>query len=193
MRQLDLVAQTSLDGFVAGLKGEFDNFIGGEENLEFVCSIIDDADTALLGRISYELLNADWPTAANKPEATKSMVNYSNWYNAATKIVVSTTLHRDGAKNTIVISDHLSQEINKIKQQEGKGILVFGSPSVVHSLLESDLVDNIWIIVHPVIFGSGIPLFKNAQKLIKLELITSKKLSNGTLCNKYAVLKSNDF
>jgi len=189
MRQLTLVAQTSLDGFVAGLKGEFDNFIGGEENLAFVCSIIDDADAALLGRISYELLNTDWPDAANKPDATKSMIKYSNWYNSATKIIVSKTLLLNGAENTIVINDHLLSEISKIKQQEGKGILVFGSPSLVHSLLALDLLDSIWIIVHPVIFGSGILLFEEMQKVIKLELITSKKLSNGTLCNKYAVLK----
>ena|ERR1700733_7464671 len=190
MRQLTLVAQTSLDGFVAGLKGEFDNFIGGEENLEFVCSITDNADAALLGRISYELLNSDWPNAANKPDATKSMVKYSNWYNSATKIVVSKTLMPNGAGNTIIINDNFLPEITKIKQQEGKSILVFGSPSVAHSLLEIDLMDSIWIIVHPVIFGSGILLFKKMQKVIKLELITSKKLSNGTLCNKYSVLRS---
>ena len=185
MRQLILIAQTSLDGFVAGVNGEFDNFIGGEENLEFVCSLTDRADAALLGRISYELLNADWPTTANKPGATKNMVKYSNWYNASAKIVLSHTLQAKG--NTIIINDNLPQEITKIKQQEGKDILVFGSPSIVHALLELDLLDSIWLIVHPVIFGSGIPLFKKAQKLIKLELVNSKKLSNGTLCNQYAV------
>jgi len=192
MRQLILIAQTSIDGFVAGVKGEFDNFIGGEENLEFVCSITDEADAAMLGRISYELLNSDWPTAADKPGATKNMVKYSNWYNGATKIVESSTLPASKTGNTIIIDDNLLKETTKIKQQEGKNILIFGSPSIVHDLLELDLIDSIWLIVHPVIFGSGIPLFKKAQKLIKLELVTSKKLSNGTLCNKYAVLKPNN-
>jgi len=192
MRQLILIAQTSIDGFVAGVKGEFENFIGGEENLEFVCSITDEADAAMLGRISYELLNSDWPTASDKPGATRNMVKYSNWYNSATKIVVSATLLASGAGNTIIIGDNLLQETTKIKQQEGKNILIFGSPSIVHDLLELDLIDSIWLIIHPVIFGSGIPLFKKAQKLIKLELVTSKKLSNGTLCNKYAVLKPNN-
>jgi dihydrofolate reductase len=192
MRQLTLIAQTSLDGFVAGSKGEFDNFIGGEENLEFVCSLTENADAALLGRISYELLNSDWPTAADKPDATKSMVRYSTWYNAADKIVVSKTLLPSETVNTIIINDNFLPEIKKLKQQEGKTILVFGSPSVVHSLLEFDLIDSIWIIVHPVIFGSGILLFEKLQKIISLDLITSKKLSNGTLCNNYAVLKRDD-
>ena len=192
MRQITLIAQTSLDGFVAGLKGEFDNFIGGEENLEFVCRIIEGADAALLGRISFELLNADWPNAAEKPDATKSMIEYSNWYNSATKIVISKTLTPNEARNAVIINGDLLQAISKMKQQEGKGILVFGSPSVVHSLLEFDLLDRIWLIVHPVIFGSGIPLFRKVQKMIKLDLITSKKLSNGTLCNEYGVFKSGD-
>jgi len=192
MRQLILIAQTSIDGFVAGVNGEFDNFIGGEENLEFVCSITNEADATVLGRISYELLNSDWPTAANKPGATRNMVKYSNWFNGATKIVVSATLQASGTGNTIIIDDNLFQETTKIKQQEGKNILIFGSPSIVHDLLELDLIDSIWLIIHPVIFGSGIPLFKKAQKLIKLELETSKRLSNGTLCNKYAVLKPNN-
>jgi dihydrofolate reductase len=190
MRQITLIAQTSLDGFVAGTKGEFDNFVGGEENLAFVCTLTEDADAALVGRLSYELLNADWPDVANKPDATKSMIKYSNWYNAATKIVVSKTLKSTKERNTIIIKENLLAEITKIKEQHGKSILVFGSPSLVHFLLESDLIDSIWLIVHPVIFGRGIPLFKNAQKVIKPELITSKKLSNGTLCNKYAVSKS---
>jgi dihydrofolate reductase len=187
MRQLTLIAQTSLDGYVAGLKGEFDNFIGSEENLAFVCTIIDDADATLVGRNSYELLQADWPNAANKPDATESMVRYSNWYNTATKIVVSKTLKPAEERNTIVIKENLLPEITRLKQQQGKGILVFGSPSLVHFLLESDLIDQIWLIVHPVLFGSGIPLFGQAGNVIKLELLISKKLSNGTLCNKYSI------
>lgn len=187
MRELTLIAQTSLDGFVAGLKGEFDNFVGGDENLEFVCTLIEDADTVLVGRNSYQLLNADWPHAASQPGATISMVKYSNWYNAAIKIVVSKTLSPAKEKNAIIIKENLLAEISKVKEQHGKRILVFGSPLLADFLLGSDLVDNFWLIVHPVIFGSGIPLFKNGQKVIKSELLTSKKLSTGTLCNQYTV------
>ena|SRR5215218_2641846 len=189
MRELNLIVQTSLDGFVAGLNGEFDNFIGGEENLGFVCSIIDEADTTLFGRVSYELLNSNWPTAASKADATKNVIKYSNWYNSVKKIVLSKTLQPNSSGNIVVIKENILTEVNKIKQQEGKNILIFGSPTTVHTLLELDLIDNIWIIVHPVIFGSGMPLFREGKKIIKLELLSSGQLSNGTLCNKYLVQK----
>jgi dihydrofolate reductase len=190
MRELNLIAQTSLDGFVAGSKGEFDNFLGGEENLEFVCNITDTADAAMFGRVSYELLESHWPTAASKPDATSNMIKYSNWYNSASKIVLSKTLSKDNLKNVVIISDDLFPQINKIKRQDGKDILIFGSPTTVHQLLDQNIIDNIWLIVHPVIFGEGIPLFRTRDHVIKFTLSLSHQLANGTLCNKYALRNS---
>ena len=189
MRKLVLIVQTSLDGFVAGPNGEFDNFIGGEENLEFVCSITDDADAALLGRVSYQLLDSDWPTAASKPDATKNVIKYSKWYNSVPKYVMSRSLKNKNSANTYTISENIESEINYIKQQSGKNILIFGSPTTVHSLFELNLIDGLWIIVHPVIFGKGIPFFRNMENIIKLDLVASKKLSTGILCNKYLFSK----
>lgn len=189
MRQLNLIAQTSLDGFVAGLKGEFDNFIGDEENLEFVCGITDTADAAMFGRISYHFLESYWPTAGSKPDATKNIVKYANWYNSASKIVLSKTL-KNTSQNVTILSENLLSRINQIKQQEGKDILLFGSPTIVHQLLELRIIDNIWLILHPVIFGNGIPLFRPGNQVIKFSLLFSHQLSNGTLCNKFALRKS---
>jgi len=138
MRRLILIVHSSFDGFVAGRNGEFDNFIGDEENLEFVCSLTDNADNALFGRITYQLLDGDWPTAANKPNATKNEIKYSNWYNKVPKIVLSKTLQISNKKNTTVISENIAHEINKIKNQPGKDILIFGSPTTVHSLIEEN-------------------------------------------------------
>lgn len=188
MRELTLIVQTSLDGFVAGPNGEFDNFVGGEENLEFVCSIIDEADAALFGRVSYQLLESDWPTVASKPDATSNEIKYSNWYNAVSKYVLSRTLNMADAANTYIISNNIEDGINDIKKQPGKNILMFGSPTAVQSLLHLNLIDSFWIIVHPVIFGEGIPLFSNRKDKIKLELLITKQLSNGTLCNKYLIV-----
>src|SRR6185503_10921616 len=170
MRALNLIAQTSLDGFVAGPKGEFDNFLGGEENLEFVCSIIDEADAVMFGRKSFELINSSWPTAANKPGATKNEIKYSTWYNSATKVIISKTLGESKSTNTYVIGDELLAEIKKLKAQAGKNILMFGSPTVVHELLELNVIDNIWLIVHPVLFGDGIPLFRKTNRATRFSL-----------------------
>ena len=190
MRELNLIAQTSLDGFVAGPRGEFDNFMGGEENLEFVCSIVEEADAAMFGRISYELINAAWPGAANRPGATKNEIKYSNWYNSVTKVVFSKTLQAGSSTNTYVVSENPLKEINRLKGKVGKNILMFGSPTVVHELLELNAIDNMWMIVHPVLFGDGIPLFRKTNRVTSLSLLTTHRLSNGTLCNKYKVEKS---
>lgn len=86
MRKLILVVHISLDGFVAGPKGELDGFSAEGENLEFVVKLTEDADTALFGRTSYQLLNRYWPTARNHPNATKGEIAYSNWYNNAKRL-----------------------------------------------------------------------------------------------------------
>ena len=189
MRKLTLIVQTSLDGFVADPNGKFDNFIGGEENLEFVCSITEEADAALFGRVSYLLLDSNWPTAASKPDATRNMIKYSNWYNSVSKYVLSKTLKVEDSENTYVISEHIKAQIDSIKNQPGKNILIFGSPTACQSLFELNLIDSFWIIVHPVIFGQGIPFFRDRKNITQLELIVSQQLSNGTLCNNYSVSK----
>jgi dihydrofolate reductase len=187
MRKLILIAQTSLDGYVAGPNGEFDNFIGGEENLEFVCSLTDTADAALLGRKSYQLLDAGWPSAATRPNATNNEVKYSNWYNRVAKIVLSGTLSSDPEKRRIVLSENIPDEINKLKSQDGQDILVFGSPSAVHFLIEQNLLDSIWLIMHPVIFGKGISLFSETERVIKSGLSQTKQLSTGTIALRYDI------
>lgn len=188
MRELTLIVQTSLDGYVAGSKGEFDNFLGGEENLAFVCSLIDEADAILLGRVSYQLLNEHWPTAATIAGATENEIKYSNWYNAVPKYVLSATM-KDKPANTMIIPGNIESAISAIKQQSGKNILLFGSPTATGSLFRLNLVDSFWIIVHPVFFGKGIPFFREQDNVVQLTLQGSKQLPNGTLCNKYVLNK----
>lgn len=170
MRKIILIAQTSADGFVAGPGGEFTNFIDDEENLEFVCTLIEGADAIVSGRISFQLLDSNWPTAAQKPKATKSMITYSNWYNRVPKYVLSNTWQTSNSPNTHILRDNLPAEINKLKSQTGKAMLIFGSPTTVHTLLTWRVIDAIWLIIHPVIFGKGIPLFTDQENVIKLTL-----------------------
>src|SRR6516164_4635576 len=99
MRKLVLVAHASLDGFIAGENGSLDGFEASEENLQFVCSLTQEADAALFGRKSYQLLDNYWPTANALPNASKGTVAYSNWYNDATKIVISKTLPEETSGN----------------------------------------------------------------------------------------------
>lgn len=179
MRKLVLLAHTSLDGFVAGSQGQLDDFDAGEENLQFICTLTKEADSALLGRVSYELLNRYWPTAKDLSNASKGTVAYSNWYNSAKKIVISKTIKGENLKNTIVIDDQIPDRILNIKSEAGGDILIFGSPAVSQLLMQNNLIDTYWIFVNPIIFGKGISLFTEMSTKIKLKLVATKQFSNG--------------
>jgi len=168
---------TSLDGFVAGLKGEMDWINIDEEMFDFVATMTDKADAALYGRVTYEMMQSYWPKAGEQPNASKHDKEHSAWYNKVSKIVLSKTISEIGLDNTVVISDQLAVNIKKIKKQEGKNILIFGSPTATHSLVSQGLIDEFWIFVNPVLLGQGIPLFKNVNEITKLKLIESKTFS----------------
>jgi dihydrofolate reductase len=173
---------TSLDGFVAGPDGEMDWIKTSAEMFEYTNKLTDEADTALYGRVTYEMMESYWPTAADQPAATKHDIEHSRWYNKVDKIVLSRTMQDSGLKNTRIIRDNVSTEISKLKRSRDSGskdILVFGSPSAVHSLLQENLVDDFWLFVNPIILGRGIPLFAGMKEKLKLKLLFSKVFSSG--------------
>jgi dihydrofolate reductase len=185
MRKLIFFMHTSLDGFVAGPNGEM-NWITLDESLfDFVATMTDKADTALYGRVTYEMMQSYWPTAGEQPNASKHDKEHSAWYKKVSKIVLSRTISEKGLDNTQVIGDQLADNINKIKKQAGKNILIFGSPSASHSLLSQGLIDEFWLFVNPIILGHGIPLFKGMTETIKLKLIESKTFPCGVIALHY--------
>jgi dihydrofolate reductase len=181
MRRLILFMHTSLDGFVAGLKGEMDWINVDDEMFEYAGKQTEMADTALYGRVTYQMMESYWPTAADQLNATKHDIQHSRWYNSATKIVASKTLQQDNLVNTKIISDNIVDEIKKIKQQPGKNILIFGSPSIVHQLIQDNLIDDYWLFVNPLLLGTGIPLFKNTKDRINLKLLGNKVFDPGVV------------
>ena len=189
MKKLTVIAQISLDGFVAGPKGEFDGFIEDVEGLRFVCSLTDEADTALFGRISYQLLDAYWPTAVNLPNATPDEKYYSEWYNLVPKYVLSKTL--SDVYNASIISDEVVDEVKKLKQEEGNQIFIFGSPTAVHYLRQQNLIDSYWILIHPVFFGQGIPLFRDVTDRTSLKLTATQHFDSGMIGLRYEVGEQN--
>ena len=185
MRNLIFFMHTSLDGFVAGLNGEMDWINLDDAMFDFVATMTDQADTALYGRVTYEMMQSYWPTAGEQLNATKHDIEHSTWYNKVSKIVLSKTIHETGLHNTKVISDQLSYNINKLKQQEGKNILIFGSPGASRSLLNQGLIDEFWLFVNPIILGQGKPLFKNITGTTKLKLAEPKTFACGVIALHY--------
>lgn len=191
MRNLIFFMHTSLDGFVAGAKGEM-NWINVDEAIfDFVATMTAQADTALYGRVTYEMMQSYWPNAAEKPNATKHDIEHSAWYNKVSKVVLSKTIQETGLHNTKVISHQLSDNINRLKQQDGKNILIFGSPGASQSLLKEGLIDEFWLFVNPIILGQGMPLFKNIGGTTALTLVESKTFANGVIALHYKKSQKN--
>jgi dihydrofolate reductase len=189
MRNIISFMHVSLDGFVAGPNGEMDWITVDEEIFDYVGKRISEGDTALYGRVTYQMMENYWPTAGDKPTASKHDIEHSKWYKKAHKVVLSKTMKDENLANTTIISDNLSDSINKIKQQAGNDILLFGSPTATHSLIQLNLIDGYWLFVNPIILGRGIPLFADIKDKIKLNLLTTRQFTSGVTELNYIVDK----
>ena len=185
MRKIVLFMHASLDGFVGGPNGEMDWITVDEEIFDYAGNRTNEADTALYGRVTYQMMESYWPTAAEQPAASKHDIEHSTWYNKVPKVVVSKSMKGADLPNTTIIGDNIPDKIMQLKQQEGKEIIIFGSPSIGHLLMRENLIDDYWLFVNPVLLGEGIPLFKSIQHRIQLKLVKSNEFTSGVVCLHY--------
>jgi dihydrofolate reductase len=137
-------------------------------------------DTILLGRVTYQEWAPYWPTATDEP--------YASHINNTPKFIVSTTLEQVGWgkwENITLIKDHLAEEITRLKGLPGKNIGVSGSPTLVRSLLQNDLLDELSLMIHPVVVGHGKRLFVDGSDLKRLTLVDAKQTSTGVMIFTY--------
>src|SRR5262245_17788918 len=187
MRKIISFMHISLDGFVAGPNGEMDWIKVDEEIFDHVGKRISEGDTALYGRVTYEMMEGYWPTAGDQPNASKHDIEHSKWYKKIHKVVLSKTMKGTNLTNTTIISDSISDRINDIKQQAGKEILLFGSPTATHSLIQLNLIDGYWLFVNPIVLGQGIPLFMDIKDKINLHLLNTRQFTCGVTELNYTV------
>ena len=180
-RKLILFVHVSLDGFVAKPSGELDWIHVDEEIFDYSSKFIDESDTAVYGRVTYQMMENYWPNAASKPNPTKHDIEHSRWYNKVSKVVLSKTLKSKDSGNTKILSNNIPIEIIKFKRATGKNIIMLGSPTAAHFLMQNNLIDEFWLFVNPIILGEGIPLFIDIKNTIKLKLLTSKVFSSGVI------------
>jgi dihydrofolate reductase len=129
----------------------------------------DSSDALLLGRETYQGFASAWPDSEDEG---------APYFNNVRKYVVSTTLDKAEWNNSVIINGNLAEEINKIKQQDGKNITVHGSGVLVQSLMQHDLVDVYRLLVYPVVVGQGKRLFKEGTTAT-LKLLEARALSGG--------------
>ncbi|MCK9414557.1 MAG: dihydrofolate reductase family protein [Prolixibacteraceae bacterium] len=192
MRKVVLFMHVSLDGFTTDSNGGMDWINVDEEMFDYAGERTNASDTALYGRVTYQLMESYWPTAADQPNPTKHDIEHSKWYKSVTKVVVSKTMKDAGKANTIIIGEDLPGEIRKLKNGPGKEIIIFGSPSLAHSLMEENLIDGYWLFVNPILIGHGIPLFKNIKQNVRLKLLTNRTFASGVVCLNYELKQKNN-
>jgi dihydrofolate reductase len=180
MRKIIVSEFVTLDGVMEG-PGPVDSFkfagwtteYSNADILKFKHHELFNADTLLLGRLTYEGFAAVWPTV-------EGMGDFGERMNAIEKVVVSNTLEKVVWNNSRRIGGHLKSEIEKLKKEDGKDVLVFGSGELAHTLLDLGLIDEYRLLTYPVVLGTGKKLFRPEDNL-RLKLLESKQFGDVVL------------
>jgi dihydrofolate reductase len=170
----------TLDGFIEDTNDKQMKWVTDSFNEEMAEEQLKDAnniDTILLGRKTYDILSAYWPTSSAKERDAEMFKHLNN----SVKIVFSATLNNPQWNNSKVLRAINYDEIQNIKEGDGKNIAVSGSASVVHMLLNLGLIDEFHLTVFPVAVGDGKRLFDNFNDRQNFNLIKTKVFTNGVI------------
>lgn len=181
MRKVISFMHVSLDGFVAGPNGEMDWIIMDDEIFKDAIDLASTIDTALYGRTTYQMMEAYWPTVLSNPLSNELELHHARWVENVHKIVFSKMLKKVEWNNTRLIKENIVEKVPLLKQQDGKSMMIFGSPTLTHSFMQMNLIDEYRINVNPVVLGKGVPLFKNIDHMIDLKLLKTKKFNSGVV------------
>ena len=182
MRNLIYAINLTIDGCVDHTNGIVD-----DELLEYYARLVRDADLLVYGRITYQLMVPYWPDIVKNPSGdTKAALDFAQAFESSNKIVFSRTLDRAEGKNTRIVRTNLQDEILKLKQEQGNYILI-GGVDIPSQLIELDLVDEYYIVIHPVVAGEGRRLLSgiSLQKKSQLKLVESKIFKSGSVALHY--------
>jgi len=174
MRKLIAAINMTLDGFCDHTAG-----IPDDEIHQHYADLLSNADTILYGRITYQLMEY-WRTLLENPSDEKSMNDFAIAIDKIPKIVFSHTLKNVEWESAKLANRDIEEEVLELKQQSGKDILV-GSRSLIIQLMKLNLIDEYQLCVHPVIAGTGLPLFENIKDRTVLKLIKTKAFSGGAV------------
>ena len=188
MRKLVALMHVSLDGFAAGPNGELDWAIVDEDIEQYVEKLLKPVDMALYGRITYGMMESYWPTVPANPASSRHDLEHAHWVENVSKVVFSRTLSKVEWHNTRLIKDAIAEEVSQLKREPGGDMMIFGSPSIVHMLTPTGLIDEYLINVNPLVLGGGTPLFKGVEGSIPLKLVEAKTFRSGVLGLRYQSL-----
>ena len=184
MRKLTFAINTSLDGYC-----DHTNFFPDEEIMEYFTNITRNADTFLYGRKTYQLMVPYWPDVAKNPSGDDREVDieFAKAFDAVDKIVVfSQSLQSAEDKKTRIVRTGLQNEVLKLKQEQGKNMMT-GGVNLASQMAELGLIDEYYLLVHPIVVGGGTRLFDgiNLQEKLQLKLVESTVFKSGVVALRY--------
>ncbi|WP_326828846.1 dihydrofolate reductase family protein [Streptosporangium sp. NBC_01810] len=181
MRKIFSFIMTTLDGYFEGRNHDLGWHNVDEEFGEFAARQLDESGTLVFGRVTYRLMAGFWPT----PEGEKADPAVAARMNGTDKIVVSRTQDRVEWAGTRLIKQDLVEEFTRLKREPGKDIAILGSSDLTVSLLRLGLVDELRIMVNPVVLGEGTPLFGTVMGRIDLKLLKTRTFNSGNVLHHY--------
>jgi dihydrofolate reductase len=182
MRRLFLFMNVSLDGYFEGPGHDISFFNARDDHFEpFSPEQGQEVDTILFGRKTYGLMKAFWP----KPQAAQAAPEIAKFMNENHKVVASHRAFEPGWSKVTVISNNVTGEVQKLKEQPGKNIIMFGSNNLCVSLMQAGLVDEFQILVAPIALGEGTSLFAGLSKRADLVLTETRQFKSGKILLTY--------
>ena len=175
MRRVIYGAACSLDGFITGPKGELDWLHMSPEVGKIMAETWARVDVMLMGRKTWEF------AAASSPGGDGGGMS------GITTYLFSRTLKDRPPPGVNLVSDNAGEFVRDLKKKKGKDILVMGGGELAQSLFEAGVIDEVGLNIHPVLLGSGVPLFRDAGRRIKLQLQESRVLDGGCVLATYRV------
>ena len=182
MRKVTLGLANSLDNFIARKDGGFDWLHWSKEVAEISAKFMKTVDALLIGRKTYDGMLRYGQTSY--PGAKNYVFSRSKRKVAALKKKLAT---KKPDQDVEIISEDAARFVSKLRRKKGKGIVIFGGGELAKSLFEAGLIDEVVLNIHPVLLGSGIPLFHEMKQQIDLELLDCKVLKGGYLAVTYRV------
>jgi dihydrofolate reductase len=182
MRRLKLQMQISIDGMVAVQRG-YAYFKWDEEVRQYSIANAANVDCILLGRKTATGFIPHWKSVAANPEDAD--FEFGTLITEIPKVVFSRTLRKSEWPNATVANNEIVDYVNQLKTQTGKDLLVYGGTSFVASLIDRNLIDEYHLLLNPVIFGSGLTIFRGLADTLRLTLVRNRAFSCGTVLLHY--------
>jgi len=189
MRKIIVSMNVSVDGFMAAPGGELDWHFEKwtSEMAETLCEQLSKADTIMLGGHTYSAMAAYWPRTGMNYDYPREDIAFAEMMNNYQKVVFSQTLTRLYWNNSRLVKKNTRDEVVKLKESAGKDIIIFGSATLVSSLINLGLIDEYILWVHPIVLNGGTPLFPAAPGKLAMQLVKVKKFHSGVIVLYYKV------